>query len=112
MHRVIRINPHPENWTGKTWKLLVRSVKQILSDTAGMKVSLGMEAQVTTRNKGEGTGQKAEAYPSLLSKEKWQSQDRIKALTRQQMYEIIRLNEKLNIKNIFHSESFKGIVPW
>jgi len=46
------INPHPENWTDKTWKLTVDSVRQILKDTAGMKVTLGMEAQVTTNIDG------------------------------------------------------------
>ena len=46
------INPHPENWTDKTLKILVQSVRQILKDTAGMKVSLGMEAQVTTNIDG------------------------------------------------------------
>ena len=42
------IMPHPENWTDATWRVLVASVRQILKDTAGMSVSLGMEAQVTT----------------------------------------------------------------
>ena len=42
------INPHPENWTEESWKVLVASVRQILRDTAGMTVTLGMEAQVTT----------------------------------------------------------------
>jgi len=46
------IYPHPDNWSGETWKLTVASVKQILNDTAGMKVSLGMEAQVTTNLDG------------------------------------------------------------
>jgi sugar phosphate isomerase/epimerase len=41
-------NVHPDNWTEKTWQLLVQSVKQVLSDTAGMKAGIGMEAQVTT----------------------------------------------------------------
>ena len=41
-------NVHPDNWTKKTWELLVRSVKQVLRDTAGMKAAIGMEAQVTT----------------------------------------------------------------
>lgn len=42
------INVHPENWSPETWKLLVKSVKRVLKDTSGMKVTLGMEAQVTT----------------------------------------------------------------
>ncbi|MBN1295067.1 MAG: sugar phosphate isomerase/epimerase [Candidatus Latescibacteria bacterium] len=46
------IEPHPDNWTEETWKLTVRSVRQILKDTAGMDVSLGMEAQITTNIDG------------------------------------------------------------
>lgn len=42
------IDVHPENWTQKTWNLLVSSVKQVLKDTSGMKCVLGMEAQVTS----------------------------------------------------------------
>ncbi len=42
------INVHPDNWSPETWRLLVKSVKRVLKDTAGMKVTLGMEAQVTT----------------------------------------------------------------
>lgn len=42
------INVHPENWSPETWKLLVKSVKQVLKDTAGMKATIGMEAQVTS----------------------------------------------------------------
>jgi len=42
------IVPHPDNWTLETWKLLVKSIKQVLSDTSGMKAAIGMEAQVTT----------------------------------------------------------------
>jgi len=42
------IVPHPDNWTLETWKLLVRSIKQVLRDTSGMKAAIGMEAQVTT----------------------------------------------------------------
>ena len=42
------ILPHPDNWTLETWKLLVKSLQQVLNDTAGMKVAIGMEAQVTT----------------------------------------------------------------
>ena len=45
-------NVHPDNWTQKTWNLLVSGVKQILRDTSGMKASLGMEAQVTTNIDG------------------------------------------------------------
>ncbi|MBA7582870.1 hypothetical protein ES708_24808 [subsurface metagenome] len=36
--------PHKDNWTWETWKLTVEGIKQILKDTAGMKVSLGIEA--------------------------------------------------------------------
>jgi len=43
-----RYNVHPENWSLKTWKLLVASVKQVLRDTSGMKAAIAMEAQVTT----------------------------------------------------------------
>lgn len=43
-----RFNVHPENWSLKTWKLLVESVKQVLRDTSGMKAAIAMEAQVTT----------------------------------------------------------------
>ena len=42
------INVHPDNWTEDTWKLLVKSVRQVLKDTAGMKAVIGMEAQVTS----------------------------------------------------------------
>lgn len=35
---------HPDNWTAETWKNSVRSITQILKDTAGMKVCLGIEA--------------------------------------------------------------------
>ncbi len=42
------INPHPDNWTLPTWRLLVSGVKQVLRDTSGSRVVLGMEAQVTT----------------------------------------------------------------
>ena len=45
-------NVHPDNWTEKTWKLLVDSMKQVLRDTAGMKAAIGMEAQVTTNIDG------------------------------------------------------------
>jgi len=43
-----RFNVDPENWSLKTWKLLVESVKQVLRDTSGMKAAIAMEAQVTT----------------------------------------------------------------
>ena len=39
---------HPDNWTLETWNLLIDSVRQILRDTSGMKVVIGMEAQITT----------------------------------------------------------------
>jgi sugar phosphate isomerase/epimerase len=42
------INVHPDNWSEKTWKLTVDSIKQILRDTAGMKAAIGIEAQITT----------------------------------------------------------------
>jgi len=42
------INPHPDNWTLATWRLLVAGIKQVLKDTSGSRVCLGMEAQVTT----------------------------------------------------------------
>lgn len=45
-------NVHPENWTEKTWKVLVDGVKQVLRDTSGCKAALGMEAQVTTNIDG------------------------------------------------------------
>ncbi len=35
---------HPDNWTAETWKTSVASIRQILRDTAGMKVCLGIEA--------------------------------------------------------------------
>lgn len=43
-----RYNVHPDNWSLKTWKLLVKSIRQVLNDTAGMKAAIAMEAQVTT----------------------------------------------------------------
>ncbi len=46
------INPHPDNWTLETWRLLVDGVRQVLRDTAGSRVVLGMEAQVTTNLDG------------------------------------------------------------
>ena len=45
-------NVHPDNWTQKTWYILVKGIKQILKDTAGMKAAIGMEAQVTTNIDG------------------------------------------------------------
>jgi len=42
------INVHPDNWTLAAWKLLVKGIRQVLKDTAGSGVALGMEAQVTT----------------------------------------------------------------
>ena len=35
---------HRDNWAWDTWKLSVKVIKQILKDTAGMKVALGVEA--------------------------------------------------------------------
>ncbi len=35
---------HRDNWTWDTWKLSVKVIRQILKDTAGMKVALGIEA--------------------------------------------------------------------
>jgi len=48
------INPHPDNWSSATCKVLVSSVRRILNDTSGMKTSLGMEAQITTNIDGPG----------------------------------------------------------
>ncbi len=45
-------NVHPDNWTEETWSLTVKSIRRVLSDTAGMKAALGMEAQVTTNLDG------------------------------------------------------------
>lgn len=42
------INVHPDNWSEKTWKMTVESVRQVLRDTAGMKAAIGIEAQITT----------------------------------------------------------------
>ena len=50
--RIDNFNPHPDNWTAATWKLLVDGVRQVLQDTAGCKAALGMEAQVTTNLDG------------------------------------------------------------
>ncbi len=38
------IAPHKDNWIWETWRLSVNVMKQILKDTAGMKVVLGIEA--------------------------------------------------------------------
>jgi len=46
------INVHPDNWTKWTWKRLVDGVRQVLKDTSGSEVVLGMEAQVTTNLDG------------------------------------------------------------
>ena len=43
---------HPDNWTLETWKLLIKSLKQIFRDTSGLKAVIGMEAQVTTNIDG------------------------------------------------------------
>lgn len=45
-------NVTPENWTEKTWKVLVEGMKQVLRDTSGCKAAIGMEAQVTTNIDG------------------------------------------------------------
>ena len=42
------INVHPDNWSPATWNLLKKSIRQVLSDTAGMKTVIGIEAQITT----------------------------------------------------------------
>ena len=38
------MSPHRDNWTWTTWKKSVTAMKQILKDTAGMRVALGVEA--------------------------------------------------------------------
>ena len=38
------MSPHIDNWTPETWKRSVYAMRQILRDTAGMKVALGVEA--------------------------------------------------------------------
>lgn len=38
------VAPHPDNWTWETWNEVVAAMKQILKDTAGMNVALGIEA--------------------------------------------------------------------
>ncbi|MCE5248902.1 sugar phosphate isomerase/epimerase [bacterium] len=40
----VPISPHKDNWTWETWKLQVSVIKQLLSDTSGMKVAFGIEA--------------------------------------------------------------------
>ncbi len=49
---VYYFNVHPDNWTEKTWKLLVESIRQVHRDTAGMKAGICIEAQVTTNIDG------------------------------------------------------------
>lgn len=39
---------HPDNWTDKTWGETVKVLRQLISDTAGCKTSLGIEACVMT----------------------------------------------------------------
>ncbi|MFA6472169.1 MAG: sugar phosphate isomerase/epimerase [Candidatus Latescibacterota bacterium] len=38
------VKPHRDNWTKETWETSVKSIRQILKDTAGSKVNLGIEA--------------------------------------------------------------------
>jgi sugar phosphate isomerase/epimerase len=38
------VAPHPDNWTAETWRKSVAAIRQILKDSAGMKVPLGIEA--------------------------------------------------------------------
>ncbi len=38
------MSPHKDNWTWETWKKSVKAMKQVLDDTRGMKVQLGVEA--------------------------------------------------------------------
>jgi len=38
------VAPHPDNWTWETWRRSVAAIRQILKDSAGMKVPLGIEA--------------------------------------------------------------------
>lgn len=42
------IGMHPDNWTLKTWKITIDSIRQLLKDTSGCKTALGIEACVTT----------------------------------------------------------------
>lgn len=37
-------SPHRDNWTLETWKLSVKTMKQILEDSAGTNVAFGVEA--------------------------------------------------------------------
>ena len=39
---------HPDNWTRKTWKISLDSVRQLIRDTSGCTTSLGIEAVITT----------------------------------------------------------------
>ena len=38
------VAPHKDNWTQETWRKSVAAIKEILKDSAGMKVPLGIEA--------------------------------------------------------------------
>ena len=38
------VAPHKDNWTWETWRKSVDAIRQILKDTVGMKVQLGIEA--------------------------------------------------------------------
>jgi sugar phosphate isomerase/epimerase len=38
------VAPHKDNWTGETWRKSVAAIRQILRDSAGCKVPLGIEA--------------------------------------------------------------------
>jgi sugar phosphate isomerase/epimerase len=44
MSPVSPVTIHPDNWTAEAWRLSVAGIGQIVRDTAGMKVSLGIEA--------------------------------------------------------------------
>jgi sugar phosphate isomerase/epimerase len=43
---------HPGNWTGEHWNDTVRYYKELLRDTSGLKIALGMEATVQTNMDG------------------------------------------------------------
>jgi len=48
------MSPHVDNWTWETWKKSVAAMKQILKDTSGMRVALGVEAtNMTAMNNPE-----------------------------------------------------------
>lgn len=48
---ILLFSPHKDNWTWETWRLAVKTMKQILKDTSGMKVELGVESvNMTTIN--------------------------------------------------------------